>query len=80
METLDRAAIPYTRPRGAYYIAVDVSGFNLSLPSLIERARSEAGLLLGAGGAGLLRGSLMQSSPQLDEGLSRLSSFAASLR
>jgi len=80
METLDRAAIPYTRPRGAYYIAVDVSGFNLPLPSLIERARSEAGLLLGAGGAGLLRGSLMQSSPQLDEGLSRLSSFAASLR
>jgi aspartate/methionine/tyrosine aminotransferase len=80
METLERAAIPYARPRGAYYIAVDVSSFGLPLATFIERARTEAGLLLGAGGGGLLRGSLMQTSPRLDEGLSRLATFATSLR
>jgi aminotransferase len=80
METLDRAAIPYARPRGAYYVAVDVSGFGLPLPTIIERASREAGLLLGAGGPGLLRGSLMQSSPRLEEGLSRFAGFVSTLR
>jgi len=80
IETLDRAAIPYARPRGAYYVAVDVSGFGLPLPTIIERASREAGLLLGAGGPGLLRGSLMQSSPRLEEGLSRFVGFLATLR
>lgn len=80
LDTLDRAGIPYARPRGAYYVAVDVSGYGLALPTLIERARSEAGLLLGAGGAGLLRGSLMQTSPSLEEGLDRFSRFITTLR
>ena len=80
MQALDEADVPYARPRGAYYVAVDVSGFGLDLPTFVRRARDEAGLQLGVGGAGCLRGSLMQASPRLEEGLERFQTFVRSLR
>ncbi len=80
MQALDEADVPYARPRGAYYVAVDVSGLGLDLPTFVRRARDEAGLQLGVGGAGCLRGSLMQASPRLEEGLERFQTFVRSLR
>jgi len=80
MAALDEVGVPYARPRGAYYVAVDVSGLGLDLKTFVRRARDEAGLQLGIGGAGCLRGSLMQRSPQLEEGLERLRSFVTALR
>ncbi len=80
MQALDEVDVPYARPRGAYYVAVDVSECGLDLPTFVRRARDEAGLQLGAGGAGCLRGSLMQASPRLEEGLERLQAFVHSLR
>ena len=80
MQALDEVDVPYARPLGAYYVAVDVSGFGLDLPTFVRRARDEAGLQLGVGGAGCLRGSLMQASPRLEEGLERLQTFVHSLR
>ncbi len=80
MQALDEVDVPYARPLGAYYVAVDVSGFGLDLPTFVRRARDEAGLQLGVGGGGCLRGSLMQASPRLEEGLERLQAFVRSLR
>ena len=80
MQALDEVDVPYARPLGAYYVAVDVSGFDLDLPTFVRRARDEAGLQLGVGGAGCLRGSLMQASPRFEEGLERLQTFVHSLR
>ena len=80
MQALDEVDVPYARPLGAYYVAVDVSGFGLDLPTFVRRARDEAGLQLGVGGEGCLRGSLMQASPRLEEGLERLQAFVRSLR
>ena len=80
MRALDEVGVPYARPRGAYYVAVDVRDCGLDLPTFVQRARDEAGLLLGAAGAGCLRGSLMQASPRLEEGLERLQTFVKSLR
>ena len=80
MRALDEVDVPYARPRGAYYVAVDVSECGLDLPTFVRRARDEAGLQLGVGGADCLRGSLMQSSPRLEEGLERLQGFVRSLR
>ncbi|TVR98389.1 MAG: aminotransferase class I/II-fold pyridoxal phosphate-dependent enzyme [Trueperaceae bacterium] len=80
MQALDEVDVPYARPRGAYYVAVDVSDSGLDLPTFVRRARDEAGLQLGVGGAGCLRGSLMQASPRLEEGLERFQTFVRSLR
>lgn len=80
MQALDEIDVPYARPRGAYYVAVDVGGFDLDLPSFVRRAREEAGLQLGIGGGGCLRCSLMQSSPRLEEGLERFQTFVHTLR
>ena len=80
MQALDEVDVPYARPRGAYYVAVDVAEFDLDLPTFVRRARDEAGLQLGVGGAGCLRGSLMQASPRLEEGLERFQTFVRSLR
>jgi aminotransferase len=80
MQALDEVDVPYARPLGAYYVAVDVSGCGLDLPTFVRRARAEAGLQLGVGGAGCLRGSLMQASPRLEEGLERLQRFVRSVR
>ncbi len=80
MQALDEVDVPYARPRGAYYVAVDVGGYGLDLPTFVRRAREEAGLQLGIGGGGCLRGSLMQASPRLEEGLERFQTFVNALR
>jgi aminotransferase len=73
MAALDEAGTRYLRPRGAYYVFFEVGDTAADASAFIRRAREEAGLQLGAGGGGWLRGSLMQASPRLEEGLSRLS-------
>jgi aminotransferase len=80
LQALEEVGVPYARPRGAYYVAADVSDCGLELPVFVRRARDEAGLMLGIAGAGCLRGSLMQASPRLEEGLARLQGFVRSVR
>jgi aminotransferase len=77
MRALDAAGLPYGRPRGAYYVFFEVGATAADANDFIRRARDE-GLQLGAGGGGFIRGSLMQSSPRLEEGLERLQALAAS--
>jgi aminotransferase len=76
MAALDEAGARYLRPRGAYYVFFEVGDTAADASAFIRRAREEAGLQLGAGGGGWLRGSLMQASPRLEEGLARLSELA----
>jgi len=83
LATLDALALPYARPRGAYYVCFDVRPTGLDAKTFVRRAAAEAGLTLGTGGGaaaeGFLRGSLMQRSPALEEGLERLAAFARGL-
>lgn len=75
MVAMDELGLPYAEPRGAYYVFVDVRPSGLDLKHFIVRAREEAGLTLGAGGGSFIRGSLMQASPRLEEGLQRFREF-----
>lgn len=83
MATLDEVGLPYARPRGAYYVFFDVRPTGLDAKTFAHRAGSEAGLTLGTGGGGagtgFMRGSLMQRSPHLEEGLERLAAFVRGL-
>jgi aminotransferase len=72
MSALDEGGGRYLRPRGAYYVFFEVGATAADAADFIRQARDEAGLQLGAGGGGWLRGSLMQPSPRLEEGLARL--------
>lgn len=83
MEALDRIGLPYVRPRGAYYVFFDVRPTGLDAKTFVRRAGEEAGVTLGTGGGGAaegwIRGSLMQRSPKLEEGLERLAAFVRGL-
>jgi aspartate/methionine/tyrosine aminotransferase len=83
MEALDELGLPYARPRGAYYVFFDVRPTGLDAKTFVRRAGEEAGLTLGGGGGGAgegwIRGSLMQRSPNLEEGLARLATFVRGL-
>lgn len=79
MQALDEIELPYARPRGAYYIFADVRPSGVDLETFMRLAR-EAGLILGAGGDGCIRGSLMQASPRLEEGLERLQALVRRIR
>jgi aminotransferase len=76
MAALDETGARYLRPRGAYYVFFEVGDTAADASAFIRHTREEAGLQLGAGGGGWLRGSLMQASPRLEEGLARLSELA----
>lgn len=84
MGTLDDLGLPYSEPQGAYYVFADVRPTGVDAKTFVQRARDEAKLTLGTGGGGagegFLRGSLMQSSPSLEEGLSRFAEFVTKLR
>jgi len=79
MTALDAMGLPYVRPRGAYYVFFDVRPTGLDARTFVRRAGEEAGVTLGTGGGGAgegwIRGSLMQRSPRLEEGLERLAAF-----
>lgn len=83
MAALDRMGLPYVRPRGAYYVFFDVRPTGLDARTFVRRAGEEAGVTLGTGGGGAaegwIRGSLMQRSPKLEEGLERLAGFVRGL-
>jgi len=83
LATLDALALPYARPHGAYYLFFDVRSTGLDAKTFVRRAATEAGVTLGTGGGGAaegyLRGSLMQRSPALEEGLERLAAFTRRL-
>jgi aminotransferase len=80
---LDGMGLPYVRPRGAYYVFFDVRPTGLDAKTFVRRAGEEAGVTLGTGGGGAaegwIRGSLMQRSPKLEEGLERLAGFVGGL-
>ncbi|UCH27211.1 MAG: pyridoxal phosphate-dependent aminotransferase [Trueperaceae bacterium] len=80
MTMLDGLGLVYGEPQGAYYVAFDVSPTGLSSAEFSKRMREEAGVILGSAGANLMRGSLMQASPQFEEGLERIGGFVKSLR
>lgn len=83
MAALDAVGLPYVRPAGAYYVFFDVRPTGLDARTFVRRAGEEAGVTLGTGGAGAgegwIRGSLMQRSPRLEEGLERLATFLRAL-
>ena len=80
---LDALGLPYVRPKGAYYAFFDVRPTGLDAKTFVRRAGEEAGVTLGTGGGGAgegwIRGSLMQRSPHLEEGLDRLAGFVRGL-
>lgn len=79
IQVLDEVGLPYGEPRGAYYVFFDIRPLGLDEKVFIKRAREEAGLTLGSGGSGFIRGSLMQASPRLEEGLDRLQKLVRKL-
>lgn len=79
MTTLDALGLAYSEPQGAYYVAIDISPTKLSSTEFSKRLREDANIILGSAGEGLMRGSLMQASPQFEEGLERFSSFVKTL-
>jgi aminotransferase len=70
-------------PSRAYYVFFDVRPTGLDAKTFVRRAGEEAAVTLGTGGGGAaegwIRGSLMQRSPQLEEGLDRLAGFVRGL-
>lgn len=79
MKTLDDLSLRYARPQGSYYIPVDIASTGLTSAQFAGRLRDEANIIMGSGGPTLMRASLMQKSPQFEEGLERFSQFAKSL-
>ena len=79
MHTLDALGLAYSEPQGAYYVAIDISSTGLSSTEFSKRLRENAKVVMGSAGKGLMRGSLMQTSPQFEEGLERFSSFVKTL-
>jgi aspartate/methionine/tyrosine aminotransferase len=79
MTLLDGLGLAYGEPQGAYYLAFDVAQTGLGSAEFSKRLREEAGVILGSAGPNLMRASLMQSSPQLEEGLERISRFVKGL-
>jgi aspartate/methionine/tyrosine aminotransferase len=79
MAALDGMGLPYVRPQGAYYVFFDCRPSGMDAKTFVRRAGDEAGVTLGTGGGGAgegwIRGSLMQRSPNLEEGLQRLAEF-----
>jgi len=70
---------PYCELQGAYYVAFDISDTGLSAAEFSNRLREEGKVLMGNAGPTIMRGSLMQKSPLIEEGLDRLASFSRSL-
>jgi aspartate/methionine/tyrosine aminotransferase len=79
MKTLGMLGLPYSKPQGAYYVAVDISATGLSSSQFSQRLRDEAKIVMGTSGEKLMRASLMQKSPQFEEGLERFGKFVKSL-
>jgi aspartate/methionine/tyrosine aminotransferase len=81
MAALEQARLPYAKPQGAYYVFFDCRPTGLDSATFVERLRAEAQVALGTGGSGagegFIRGSLMQRSPALEQGLERLAAFVA---
>ncbi len=75
MQTLDAINIPYGEPQGAYYIAVDVSPTGHDAKTVSKKLREDANVILNPASSHILRGSLMQASPQFEEGLERITAF-----
>ncbi|MAZ53148.1 MAG: hypothetical protein CMO31_03925 [Trueperaceae bacterium] len=76
---LDQMGFPYCELQGAYYVAFDISDTGLSAAEFSNRLREEGKVLMGNAGPTIMRGSLMQKSPLIEEGLDRLASFSRSL-
>lgn len=79
MKKLDDLGIRYAEPQGAYYVAIDTSGSGMSAAAFGKRLRDESKVVLGRAGENVLRGSLMQASPQFEEGLERFTAFVRGL-
>lgn len=85
MEALDRAAIPYLRPRGAFYVWVDltalaggsVEDFAMDLLER-EQVAIAPGTAFGSGGEGWARISLAADSDAIVEGIARMGRLRAS--
>jgi aspartate/methionine/tyrosine aminotransferase len=75
---LDEAGVSYVRPRGGFYLLVDVSPSNLSSSDFASALLDEHGVAVvpgsafGAGAEGLVRVSLCSAEDRLDKGLARL--------
>lgn len=83
IHTLESLGLSSAHPQGAYYIFANIQPSGLTGTEFSRRLRSEAKVTMGAGGSGpgeyYLRGSLMQTSPQLEQGLQRFQNFTQDL-
>lgn len=79
MTTLDSLGLAYSEPQGAYYVATDIGTTGLGSAEFSKRMREEVKVIMGSAGAGFMRASLMQASPQFEEGLERFSQFVKGL-
>jgi aspartate/methionine/tyrosine aminotransferase len=83
LATLDAHGVAYVRPRGAFYVMVDVSPSGESSPDFAARLLAESkvavvpGNAFGAHGEGLVRVSLTASEDELAAGLERLAQTLA---
>ncbi|MEM7738275.1 MAG: pyridoxal phosphate-dependent aminotransferase [Deinococcota bacterium] len=72
MSTLDNLGIPYGEPQGAYYVCIDVSPTGHDAKTVSQRLREDVKVVINPAGQHFLRASLMQASPQFEEGLERV--------
>ena len=79
MSTLDDLGLPYGEPQGAYYVAIDVSQTGLSSGEFAKRLRDEVKIVMGRASDTVMRASLMQTSPEFEEGLERIATFVRGL-
>lgn len=85
IQTLDAIGLPYTTPRGAYYVFIDIRPTGLNSGEFVTRAREEARLVFqpgtigGGAGEGFIRGALTKGSPEFEQGLERFAVFVKEL-
>ncbi|MCW5849500.1 MAG: aminotransferase class I/II-fold pyridoxal phosphate-dependent enzyme [Anaerolineae bacterium] len=87
MAALDKMGLPYGRPRGAYYILIDITGAGLDSPTFSRTVRDEAGVVIGGGGGAVdpstlytVRGAFTSPLDKLEEGLARMARVVERLR
>jgi aspartate/methionine/tyrosine aminotransferase len=85
LAVLERARVPHVRPRGAFYLMVDVSAAGKPAPEfakelLLERRVAVVpGDAFGAGGAGMVRVSLAAAEEAIATGVGRLAEAVAAV-
>ena len=85
MSALDSMGLGYSQPMGAYYVFFDIRKTGLTSAQFVAKARDEAKLVFqpgtigGGTGEGFIRGALTKASPEFEQGLDRLATFAKGL-